>query len=251
MRKNIVAGNWKMNMTLPEGVALAKELNEKLKSAETNCDVIIAPPFTHLANIVAVVDTNRIKVAAQTCSNKVSGAFTGEVSPDMVKSTGATAVILGHSERRQFFGVTDEQVKEKVDLVIERGMTPIVCIGENLEQREKGIYFDVIGTQVKKALFHLNPDDFRKVILAYEPVWAIGTGKTATAEQAEEVHSFVRKLIASQYGNQVADDTTILYGGSCKPSNARELFSQPDVDGGLIGGASLKADDFMGIITAF
>ncbi|MBP5307118.1 MAG: triose-phosphate isomerase [Paludibacteraceae bacterium] len=251
MRKNIVAGNWKMNMTLPEGVALAKELNEKLKSVKTNCDVMIAPPFTHLASIVSVVDASRIKVAAQTCSNKVSGAFTGEVSPDMVKSTGAVAVILGHSERRQFFGVTDEQVREKVDLVIERGMTPIVCIGEKLEQREAGNYFDVIATQVKEALFHLSADDFNKVILAYEPVWAIGTGKTATADQAEEVHKYVRDLIASQYGAQVADDTTILYGGSCKPSNARELFSQPDVDGGLIGGASLKADDFMAIITAF
>ena len=240
-----------MNMTLPEGVALAKELNEKLKSVKTNCDVMIAPPFTHLASIVSVVDASRIKVAAQTCSNKVSGAFTGEVSPDMVKSTGAVAVILGHSERRQFFGVTDEQVREKVDLVIERGMTPIVCIGEKLEQREAGNYFDVIATQVKEALFHLSADDFNKVILAYEPVWAIGTGKTATADQAEEVHKYVRDLIASQYGAQVADDTTILYGGSCKPSNARELFSQPDVDGGLIGGASLKADDFMAIITAF
>ena len=251
MRKNIVAGNWKMNTTLAEGLALAKGLNEALKDKTTNCDVIIGTPFTHLASVAAAIDTNKIGVAAENCADKEKGAFTGEVSAAMVASTGATYVILGHSERRQYYGETAATLKDKVGLALENGLRPIFCIGEVLEERENGTYFDVIKAQIVESLFDLSAEDFGKIVLAYEPVWAIGTGKTATADQAQEIHAFIRSLIAEKYGEQVADDTTILYGGSCKPSNAKELFEKPDVDGGLIGGAALDAASFMGIVTAF
>ncbi len=251
MRKNIVAGNWKMNTTLQEGVALASEINEALKNVETRCDVIIATPFTHLASVVSAVDTNRIGVGAENCADKSEGAFTGEVSAKMVASTGAKYVILGHSERRAYYHETAEILKEKVTLALANGLTPIFCVGEVLEEREAGQHFDVVAAQVKDSLFDLTAEDFAKIIIAYEPVWAIGTGKTATADQAQEIHAFIRKTLAEKYGDEIADNTSILYGGSCKPSNAAELFAKPDVDGGLIGGASLKANDFMGIITAF
>lgn len=251
MRKQIVAGNWKMNTTLQEGVILAKEVNEALKNVTPNCDVIIAVPFTHLASINAVIDSTKLGLGAENCADKKSGAYTGEVSASMVASTGAKYVILGHSERRQYYGETSETLKEKVALAFENALTPIFCIGEVLEEREKGIHFDVVKSQIVDALFNLSAEDFGKIVLAYEPVWAIGTGKTATDDQAEEMHAFIRGVIAEKYGNQVAGDTTILYGGSCKPSNAKELFAKPNVDGGLIGGASLEAESFMGIVTAF
>lgn len=251
MRKNIVAGNWKMNTTVPEGVKLAKEVNEALKDAAVKSDVVIAVPFTHLTAIDAVIDQNKLGLGAENCADKKSGAFTGEVSAAMVASTGAKYVILGHSERRQYYGETAETLREKVLLALENGLKVIFCVGEVLEQRENGTYLNVVKEQIEKSLFNLSEADFGQIVLAYEPVWAIGTGKTATDDQAQEMHAFIRKTIAEKYGEVVADDTTILYGGSCKPSNAPALFAKPDVDGGLIGGASLDAASFMGIVTAF
>jgi len=234
MRKNIVAGNWKMNTTLAEGLALAKGLDEALKGKTPNCDVIIGTPFTHLASVAAAIDTNKIGVAAENCADKEKGAYTGEVSAAMVASTGAKYVILGHSERRAYYHET-----------------PIFCIGEVLEEREAGKHFEVVDAQIAGSLFDLSAEDFGKIILAYEPVWAIGTGKTASAEQAEEIHAHIRATLAAKYGNEVADNCTILYGGSCNAGNAKELFAKPNVDGGLIGGASLAVDKFMPIIEAF
>ena len=250
MRKNIVAGNWKMNTTVPEGVKLASEVNAALEGITPKCDVVIGVPLTHLTAVKAVIG-EKLGLSAENCADKAKGAYTGEVSAAMVASTGATYVILGHSERRQYYGETAATLKDKVVLALENGLCPIFCIGEVLEERENGTYFDVIKAQIVESLFDLSAEDFGKIVLAYEPVWAIGTGKTATADQAQEIHAFIRGLIAEKYGNQVADDTTILYGGSCKPSNAKELFEKPDVDGGLIGGAALDAASFMGIVTAF
>ncbi len=251
MRKNIVAGNWKMNKNLQEGLELAKELNEALKGKSVNCDVIIGTPFVHLASVVEAVDANKISVAAQNCSDKPSGAYTGEVSAEMVASTGVKYVILGHSERRAYYGETPEILKEKVKMAFENKLTPIFCIGEVLEERESEKHFGVVKSQIEASLFDLPAEDFKNIILAYEPVWAIGTGKTATAAQAQEMHAFIRKTLAEKYGEEVANNTSILYGGSCNASNAQELFSNPDVDGGLIGGASLGVDKFMPIIEAF
>ena len=251
MRKNIVAGNWKMNTTLPEGLQLAKEVNDALKGVDAKCDVIICVPFTHLASINGVIDKNRLGLGAENCADHVSGADTGAVSAPRVASTGATYVILGHSERRQYYGETSETLKEKVKLALANGLTPIFCIGEVLEEREAGKHFEVVKTQIEDALFDLSAEDFSKLILAYEPVWAIGTGKTATDDQAQEIHAYIRSVIEGKYGKEVAENTSILYGGSCKPSNAKALFAKPDVDGGLIGGAALKADSFMGIVEAF
>ena len=251
MRKNIVAGNWKMNKTLQEGIALAKELNEVLANEKPNCDVIICTPFIHLASVTPLVDPAKIGVGAENCADKESGAFTGEVSAAMVASTGAKYVILGHSERRAYYHETAEILKEKVRLALANGLTPIFCVGEVLEEREAGKQNEVVYAQLAGSLFDLSAEDFSKLIIAYEPVWAIGTGKTATAAQAQEIHAYIRGVIAEKYGKEVADNTSILYGGSCKASNARELFANPDVDGGLIGGASLKAADFKGIIDAF
>lgn len=251
MRKNVVAGNWKMNTTLQEGVALAKQVNEALEGVTPKCDVVICTPFTHLASVAAVIDSKKLGLGAENCADHKSGAYTGEVSAPMVASTGATYVILGHSERRQYYGETSETLKEKVALALENYLTPIFCIGEVLAERENGTYNDVVKAQIEEALFHLSADDFAKIILAYEPVWAIGTGLTATPEQAEDMHAHIRSLIAERYGKEVADNTSILYGGSCKASNAKELFAMPDIDGGLIGGAALDAESFMGIVTAF
>ena len=251
MRKNIVAGNWKMNTTLAEGVNLAKDVNEALKGFTPNCDVVIGVPFTHLASVNAVIDSTKLGLGAENCADHKSGAYTGEVSAAMVASTGATYVILGHSERRQYYGETSEILKEKVALALENNLTPIFCIGEVLEERENGSYLEVVKTQIEEALFEMSAEDFSKLILAYEPVWAIGTGKTATDDQAEEMHAFIRNVIAEKYGNEVAENTSILYGGSCKPSNAPQLFAKPNVDGGLIGGASLDAESFMVIVKAF
>jgi len=251
MRKNIVAGNWKMNTTLPEGIALAKGLNEALKGKTPNCDVIIGTPFTHLAGVVSAVDTNKVGVAAENCADQEKGAYTGEVSAAMIASTGAKYVIIGHSERRKYYHETSEILKAKVKLALANELTPIFCIGEVLEEREAGKQFEVVETQIKESLFDLSAEDFGKIVLAYEPVWAIGTGKTATAEQAQEIHAYIRGVIVKKYGQEVADNCSILYGGSCKASNAKELFANPDVDGGLIGGAALAVADFMGIVEAF
>lgn len=251
MRKNIVAGNWKMNTTLAEGVGLAKDVNEALKGFTPNCDVIIAVPFTHLASVNAVIDPAKLGLGAENCADHAKGAYTGEVSAAMVASTGATYIILGHSERRQYYGETSEILKNKVALALENNLTPIFCIGEVLEERENGTYLEVVKKQIEDALFDMSAADFSKLILAYEPVWAIGTGKTATDDQAEEMHAHIRKVIADKYGKEVAENTSILYGGSCKPSNAPQLFAKPNVDGGLIGGASLDAESFMGIVKAF
>ena len=251
MRKNIVAGNWKMNKTLQEGIALAKELNEVLANERPNCDVIICTPFIHLASVTPLVDSDKIGVGAENCADKESGAYTGEVSAAMVASTGAKYVILGHSERRAYYHETPEILKEKVRLALANGLTPIFCVGEVLEEREAGKQNEVVYGQLAGSLFDLSAEEFSRLIIAYEPVWAIGTGKTATAAQAQEIHAYIRSVIAEKYGKDVADNTSILYGGSCKASNARELFANPDVDGGLIGGASLKAADFKGIIDAF
>lgn len=250
MRKNIVAGNWKMNTTLEEGVELANEINAALKGKKVNCDVVVCVPFTHLTSVNAVIEPELIGLGAENCSEHTEGAYTGEVSAAMVKSTGATHVILGHSERRQYFGENNAQLLAKTRQALANGLTPIFCVGEVLEERENGSYNDVVKSQVE-ALFDLSAEDFAKIVIAYEPVWAIGTGKTATAEQAEDMHANIRNVIAEKYGKELADNTSILYGGSCKPGNAKELFSKPNVDGGLIGGAALKADSFMGIIEAF
>ncbi|MDR1371163.1 MAG: triose-phosphate isomerase [Dysgonamonadaceae bacterium] len=251
MRKNIVAGNWKMNNNLQEGLTLAKELEAALKGKKVNCDVIIGTPFIHLASVAAIIDTKLIGVSAQNCADKASGAYTGEVSAAMVASTGANYVILGHSERRTYYGETNATLKEKVSLALANGLTPIFCIGEVLNERNAGKHFEVVETQIREGLFNLSAEDFRKIILAYEPVWAIGTGVTATSDQAQEMHAFIRNTLVAKYGEAVANDTSILYGGSCNASNAKELFSNPDVDGGLIGGASLGVDKFMPIVEAF
>ena len=251
MRKKIVAGNWKMNKNLQEGIALAKELNEKLSADKPACDVVICTPYIHLASVAGLIDKNIIGLGAENCADKEKGAYTGEVSAEMVKSTGADYVILGHSERRAYYGETAEILKEKVNLALANGLKVIFCIGEVLEEREAGKQNEVVKAQIEGSLFELTAEQYANIILAYEPVWAIGTGKTATAEQAEEMHAFIRGVIVEKFGARVAEDTTILYGGSCKPSNAKELFAKPDVDGGLIGGAALKADDFKGIIDAW
>ena len=251
MRKKIVAGNWKMNLNLQEGVALAKELNEALKAEKPNCDVVICTPFIHLASVAQVLDQNTIGLGAENCADKEKGAFTGEVSAEMVKSTGAQYVILGHSERREYYKETPEILKEKVQLALKNGLKVIFCIGETLAEREANKQNEVVKAELEGSVFNLSEADFRQIIIAYEPIWAIGTGKTATAEQAEEIHAYIRSIVAEKYGQAVADDTSILYGGSCKASNAPELFAKADIDGGLIGGASLKCADFKGIIDAW
>ncbi len=251
MRQNIVAGNWKMNKTLQEGVELAKELNGLVADISLNCKIVLGTPFIHITEVVKSVDGKKIGVAAQNCADKASGAYTGETSASMIQSTGAEYIILGHSERRSYYGETNAKLKEKVDLALSNGLTPIFCIGEVLAERESEKHFDVVKSQIVEGVFHLSADDFKKIVIAYEPVWAIGTGKTASSAQAQEMHAFIRQTLAAKYGQGVADEISILYGGSCNAANAKELFANPDVDGGLIGGASLKAQDFLAIITAF
>ncbi len=251
MRKKIVAGNWKMNMNLQEGVALAKELNEVLTADKPNCDVVICTPFIHLATVAQFLNQDVIGLGAENCADKVKGAYTGEVSAEMVKSTGAQYVILGHSERREYYKETPEILKEKVLLALANGLKVIFCIGESLAEREANQQNEVVKAELEGSVFNLSAEEFANIIIAYEPIWAIGTGKTATAEQAEEIHAYIRGCVAEKYGAEVADNTSILYGGSCKASNAPELFAKPDIDGGLIGGASLKCADFKGIIDAW
>ena len=251
MRKKIVAGNWKMNLNLQEGVALAKEINEAMTAEKPNCDVVICTPFIHLASVAKELNASLVGLGAENCADKEKGAYTGEVSAEMVKSTGAQYVILGHSERRQYYGETAEILKEKVLLALKNGLKVIFCCGETLEERESNRQNDVVKAELDGSVFNLSAEEWKNIILAYEPIWAIGTGKTATSDQAEEMLCYIRSIVAEKYGKEVAEETSILYGGSCKASNAPELFSKPNIDGGLIGGASLKAADFKGIIDAW
>ena len=251
MRKKIVAGNWKMNTTCQEGMELAKAVVAKAGEAPANVGLIVAAPFTHLCCLSEILEGTRVELSAQNCADHASGAYTGEVSVSMLKSVGCQWTILGHSERRQYYGETDEKLVVKTKLALEAGLGVILCVGENLDEREAGKHFDVCKTQIENVLFNFTAEDLKNIVIAYEPVWAIGTGKTATAAQAEEIHAFIRKVLADKFGAQVADDMTILYGGSCKPSNAKELFAQKDIDGGLIGGAALKADDFIAIAQSY
>ena len=251
MRKKIVAGNWKMNLNLQDGVALAKEINEALVADKPNCEVIICTPFIHLASVAQVLDQNVVALGAENCADKVKGAYTGEVSAEMVKSTGAQYVILGHSERRQYYHETAEILKEKVDLALANGLKILFCCGETLEERQAEKQNEVVKAELEGSVFHLDAEAWKNIVIAYEPIWAIGTGMTATSDQAEEMLAYIRSIVAEKYGQEAAEDTSILYGGSCKASNAPELFSKPNIDGGLIGGASLKCADFKGIIDAW
>ena len=251
MRKKIVAGNWKMNTTVPEGVELAKAVVEKSASVPSDVKLIVATPFTHLVPVAAVTAGTRVGLSAENCADKEKGAYTGEVSAAMLASAGCQYTILGHSERRQYYGETDEKLVEKTRLALAQGLDVILCVGENREEREAGRHFDVCKTQIENVLFQFTAEDLKHIIVAYEPVWAIGTGLTATADQAEEIHAFIRGIVAGKFGAEAAEELSILYGGSCKPSNAGELFAQKDIDGGLIGGAALKADDFIGIALSF
>lgn len=253
MRKKLVAGNWKLNNTLEDSVNLAKEVDE-LVSNEVNSDVDIAvcPTFPNLYPVNEILKASgKVKLGAQNCYTQESGAYTGEVSAPMLKSIGASYVLIGHSERREYFSEDNAFLSDKVKAALEAGLTPVFCCGESLDQRESGIHFDFVKSQLTESLFDLSDEDFAKIVIAYEPIWAIGTGVTASKEQAQEMHKVLRDHIASKYGAEAADDTTILYGGSCKPNNAGELFACPDIDGGLIGGASLKARDFIDIVNAF
>lgn len=252
MRKKIVAGNWKCNTTVQAGVELAKAVMESVaKGGDPDVQVVVCPPFVHLTKVVESLDNNRVMAGAQNCGAEPKGAFTGEVSAEMVKSTGATFVILGHSERREYYGETSATLNKKLAQVFAQGLTPIYCCGEPLAIREAGTQNEYVKNQLDETVFQLSETDFRKIVIAYEPIWAIGTGKTATSAQAQEMHAFIRSAIAARFGAETADETSLLYGGSCKSSNARELFANPDVDGGLIGGASLDPADFLGIINGF
>ncbi|HEY0667675.1 MAG TPA: triose-phosphate isomerase [Sphingobacteriaceae bacterium] len=251
MRKKIVAGNWKMNMDYTSAISLFSEVVNMVNDEVIgNQEVVICPPYIYLNSLVQLKSGAKVSLGAQNCHQSESGAFTGEISAPMLKSIGVAYSILGHSERRQYFGETDELLAEKVNTVLKNDLLPIFCIGETLDERNSEKYFEVIERQLEKGLFHLTDDQFKKVVIAYEPVWAIGTGLTASPEQAQEIHAFIRSKIAGRYSEEVANDITILYGGSCNPKNAAELFSQRDIDGGLIGGASLKSRDFTDIIKA-
>ena len=251
MRKNIVAGNWKMNLDYEQGLSLFSEIVNMVKDEVVgDQEVVVCSPFIHLSSI-AKLATAKVAVGAQNIHQADAGAYTGEISASQVKSVGAAYVILGHSERRAYFGETDALLAEKVNVALKNELKPIFCIGETKEEREAGDFFTIIKTQLEQGIFHLTAAEFAQVVLAYEPVWAIGTGLTASPEQAQEVHAFIRATLAAKYGQELADATTILYGGSCNPSNADDLFSQADIDGGLIGGASLKSRDFLSIVKAF
>ena len=251
MRKNIVAGNWKMNKNFQEAESLMLQLAEYKKNNKTNCEVYIAPPSLYLTTAKNIFAHDEVKVFAQDISEHDKGAYTGEISVEMIKSAGLNGSIVAHSERRQYHNETDSHAAQKVKNLLNAGLTPIYCNGETLEQRKTGQHLDVVKKQTETALFELSAEEIKKVVIAYEPVWAIGTGETATPEQAQEIHAFIRNLIAEKYGKDTADEISILYGGSVKPDNAKEIFSQPDIDGGLIGGASLKIEDFSKIIEAF
>lgn len=247
MRRLVIAGNWKMYKNNREAVETLIELKNLIKDIK-NVDIVIGAPFTCLSDIVKVTEESNIKIAAENVYPKLEGAYTGEISPKMLKDIGVTYVIIGHSERREYFKENDEFINNKVKAVLEIGMTPILCIGEKLEEREEGKTIDVLTTQIKGGLFDVSKEDAKKVIVAYEPVWAIGTGKTATPEMAQETHKKIRNVLAEMFGKDTANDIVIQYGGSMKPENAKELLNQEDIDGGLVGGASLKADSFFEII---
>ena len=249
MRKKIVAGNWKMNKNLCEGINLVNELSEKLKLSLINVEVILGVPFTHLDRLASISD--KFSISAQNCSAQESGAFTGEISTAMIQSTGAKYVILGHSERRAYHHENNADLAKKVDLCLSDNLKVIYCCGELLSERELGNHFEIVKSQLKEALFHLSIEQISRIIIAYEPVWAIGTGVTASSDQAQEMHSNIRSIFEDKYGLDVAQNLPILYGGSCKPTNAQEIFSKKDVDGGLIGGASLNANEFIQIINSF
>lgn len=247
----MVAGNWKMNTTPAEGVELARAVAAGRKDVQNDVTVVVAPPFTHLSEIVKATRGSGVAVAAQNCAAEAKGAYTGEVSAQMIASLGVEYVILGHSERRQYYGETSQTLNRKMEQAFANKLMPIYCVGEKLEEREAGHHFDVVKTQIEEVVFNLTPEQFGHTVVAYEPVWAIGTGKTATADQAQEMHAFIRKTLAAKFGDKAAGECTILYGGSANPTNACELFSKPDVDGGLIGGASLKAGDFIEVAKSF
>jgi triosephosphate isomerase (TIM) len=252
MRKKIVAGNWKCNTTVPSGVELAgKVCKLVIESGDPEVGVVVCPPFVHITKVAETIDNQRVKLGAQNCGAEAKGAYTGEVSAEMLKSAGAEYVILGHSERREYYGETSSTLNKKLAQALANGLTPIFCCGEPLSFRESGSQNEYVKKQLQATVFLLPVADFRKIVIAYEPIWAIGTGVTATSAQAQEMHAFIRSTIVSVYGQDVADDTSILYGGSCKSSNAKELFANPDVDGGLIGGASLDPADFLGIVNGF
>ena len=250
MRRKIVAGNWKMNTNPAEGIVLTNEL---IKQSEmlSDCILVVAPPYLHITLMADLLGHSNIALAAQNCHQELSGAYTGEISPSMLKATGVEYVILGHSERRTYFGENNADLACKVDAVLEQGMEVIYCCGESLDERKSNTQEAVVAAQISEALYHLSPENWSRIVIAYEPVWAIGTGETATADQAQEMHAFIRRFIAGKYGQELADSISILYGGSCKPANAKELFAQADVDGGLIGGAALKAEDFIAIATSY
>ena len=253
IRRKIVAGNWKMNLDYQQGISLFSEIvNMANDEVIGDQDIVVCAPFIHLHSIAQLAaGSTRVAIGGQNIYFQESGAYTGEISAAQLKSTGAEYVILGHSERRAYFHEDDDQLSRKTDAALKHGLTPIFCIGETREERESDRYFDVIRGQLENGIFHLADDVFGRVVLAYEPVWAIGTGLTATPEQAQEVHAFIRNEVARHYNQETADSTTILYGGSCNPKNAPELFMQPDIDGGLIGGASLKSRDFIDIAKVF
>ncbi|MFT6969489.1 MAG: triosephosphate isomerase [Roseivirga sp.] len=253
MRKKIVAGNWKMNKNLSDGLSLASEVvnivNDELHDDVT---VVLCTPFIHLSQVAKIVEgSGKVFLAAQNMSEHESGAYTGDTSVEMIKSVGAQFVVVGHSERRQYHNESNEQLAKKVDLALAHGLTPIFCCGESLDVRESGKEVAFVTSQLTESLFHLTEEEIQKVVIAYEPIWAIGTGKTASSQQAQDMHKSLREFLAGQFGQEVADEISLLYGGSAKPDNAPELFSQPDVDGGLIGGASLKARDFVSIAKSF
>lgn len=250
MRKKIVAGNWKMNMELNEGLKFAEDINAYFKSKPSKAEVILCTPFIHLAGVSEIVRTGNVSLGAQNSATESSGAYTGEVSAPMIKSAGAQYVIIGHSERRTYYHEDDKMLNKKTLVAIATGLKVIFCCGEVLQERESEKHHEVVKKQLEEGLFNLSPEDFKKVVIAYEPVWAIGTGLTATPDQAQEMHKYIRELVKGRFGTDIAADLTILYGGSCKPSNAAEIFSKPDVDGGLIGGASLKKEDFCAIVVA-
>jgi triosephosphate isomerase (TIM) len=251
MRKKIVAGNWKMNMNLSDGLLLAEEINNYFQlHPSKRAEAVLCTPFIHLASVSEILKTGTVSIGAQNCASEPSGAFTGDISCEMIRSTGAQYVIIGHSERRTYYSEDDILLNKKSLLALKSGLTVIFCCGEVLKEREQNMHFNVVRRQLEVGLFSLSKEDFKKIVIAYEPVWAIGTGLTASPEQAQEMHNYIRNLVMGKYGKEIADETTILYGGSCKPSNAAEIFAMPDVDGGLIGGASLKKEDFCAIVEA-
>ncbi|HEX9739265.1 MAG TPA: triose-phosphate isomerase [Ignavibacteriaceae bacterium] len=250
MRKNVIAGNWKMNNDLSESQNLITRLTSGLSNLKINCDVIICPPYTSLSEANSLIKNTIVKLGAQNVYHEDNGAYTGEISPLMLKSVGCEYVIIGHSERRTIFKESNETINKKIKKALEHGLKVIFCIGETLDEREKNITNDVVKKQVIEGLLDMDEKAISNMIIAYEPVWAIGTGRNATPQQAQDVHKFIRKLIEDKYSSGIADDLTIQYGGSVKPDNARELLSQPDIDGALVGGACLKAESFIDIIKA-